>query len=398
MSGNCIADGTCDGDNDCDTGKCSSANVCIAIGDCSTKLDCEVGVQVCNDEGKCVAGMGCGATEFNAGSASDLMIVLDNSCSMNQDAEEGANAISKWQAAVDAVNAVLGTHGDRIDFGLELFPDKVDAACVMEEIPLGFVLGSDPASMIDFLTASRDDPDHAYAPRKGPCKTPIGAALGGKNYVDETCTDDANKLGCSYALSGEPVQGVLFDPAILNPDSNRSVNMLLVTDGNPVCGGTVSKIETLLRYHYREQDVRTFVVGFGKGVDPQNLAKFAAAGDDPGIVVPAGQTQYYLADSAAELDAALGAVAGSIGCTIVADLTDQSGNPVDPPAKEDLYVFFSDSHLVPEDQYTWDPNTGEIVFADGSDACNRLQITDDTNPMWVSDIDVVVGCPGPVVD
>jgi hypothetical protein len=84
------------------------------------------------------------------------------------------------------------------------------------------------------------------------------------------------------------------------------------TDGeqSASCGGpagrdpiTIQTIEMLSAHGYP-----TYVVGFGGEVSPTSLDAFAAAGGVP----RAGTPRYYQADTAAELQAVLQGIAGSI--------------------------------------------------------------------------------------
>jgi hypothetical protein len=130
--------------------------------------------------------------------------------------------------------------------------------------------------------------------------------------------------------------------------------------------------------------VPTFVLGFGSGVDPDQMNIFADAGG-----VPAGDpTKYYDASDQASLDAALDAIANkTLGCTFTLDDT--------PPNPDEIFVFFDNVDKVGQDPthgmgWDYDPANNQITFYGAE--CDKLKAGD------VTDIDIVFGCDEPTTD
>lgn len=215
---------------------------------------------------------------------SNLIIVLDRSCSMSK--VPAGDTRSKWKIAEDAIDQLTTMYAGQLRYGLIMFPDEAGGKCVQDQ-PIYVEAGTGNEQAVrDAIAGTAPD---------GPCVTNIDTAMA-------QVSDDP-------AFDGTP------DP------SGRRGFVLLITDGKQsgACGGntndpiTVANIEALYNAGYP-----TYVVGFGGGVDPADLDSFAVAGGVP----RAGTPMYYQADNAAELDAALDAIAGSIigdpelgGCT-----------------------------------------------------------------------------------
>ena len=130
------------------------------------------------------------------------------------------------------------------------------------------------------------------------------------------------------------------------------------------------------------RNVKTFVVGFGGAVDANALNSFATAG---GVPAMGGSTSYYQADSAMQLESALGAILQRVvGCDFALDA------PPDDPAK--IWAFLDDSMVERDSADGWmlDTATNTVSFVGTS--CAQLQTG------VVSDIDIVLGCPEPVLE
>jgi MYXO-CTERM domain-containing protein len=205
---------------------------------------------------------------------SNLMIALDRSCSM--DNKPAGETLTKWESAEAAIATLTTTYAGQLRFGLIMFPDEDGASCDQDG-PIYVDVGEDnEVAVVDAITTTNPN---------GPCVTNIDTAIG-------QVSDD------------------LAFQALPDPTGRRGF-VLLITDGKQSgsCGGnvsdpiTVANIEALYAAGYP-----TFVVGFGGGVDPDDLNSFAVAGGVPRV----GDPMYYQADSAAELDAALDAIAGDI--------------------------------------------------------------------------------------
>lgn len=203
------------------------------------------------------------------------MIVLDRSCSMDASPGNGETK-TKWVIAEEAIGTLTTTYAGKLNFGLIMFPDETGVSCDQDG-PIYVAMGAGNEQAVRDGVANTDP--------SGPCVTNIDTAMA--------------QVGTDPAYSGTP------DP------SGRRGFAVLITDGKQSgsCGGnandlvTIANIEALYMAGYP-----TYVVGFGGGVDPADLDKFAMAGGVPRVGTPL----YYQADSAAELDAALDAIAGDI--------------------------------------------------------------------------------------
>jgi len=340
----------CRSDADCGSGeRCSVGLTCIVADGCAADGDCAPGHQCA--AGTCVLGSDCGAVALAFEPVpANLLVSLDRSCSMRR----LVGTASKWQIAVDALADLSTRHESDIRWGLTLFPDRSGAECRQDgafPIPVG--PGNAPA-MRSMLTAGLDTADALYP--AGPCVTNIDTGM------EQAATD----------------------PALSDPE--RSSYVLLVTDGkqSSSCRSgsdarTFVAIEALAA-----RGVRTFVVGFGGEVDPVALGEFARLG---GTERPGG-TPYYQADDAAGLAGAFDEILSDVvSCTFRL-----ASEPTDPAA---VFVFFDDATAVPRDMTRtegWDyaPDARSITFYGGP--CDALR--DGT----VGDVDVVFGCPEPILE
>lgn len=324
---------------------CSAANAtCIDPGTCAGDADCAIGT-ICDPTTKtCVPGGGCGAQEAKVETVPpNLLIVLDRSCSMT-DAVGNSN---KWKIAVGAINKMTTDYKDKIRFGLTLFPDRITPNCQQDAIPVPVAPGNETTIqtlMTNALAAA--DPNYP----DGPCVTNIETGM--KQATTEPAFNDTTRD--SYAL--------------------------LITDGKETCGldaNTTATIQTL----HDMRGIATFVIGFGSGVDPAQMDKFALAGG-----VPAGGThQYYDASDQASLDLALATIAKkTLSCAYTLDTV--------PPNSDEIFVFFDNVTQVPRDPtlmdgWQYDAAKNQVVFY--GKAC------DDLKNGVVMDLDIVLGCAMP---
>jgi hypothetical protein len=327
---------------------CSVAKTCIDEGTCLEDGDCSKG-NVCDPMTKaCVPGGMCGQFEAKIEAVPpNLLVVLDRSCSMTG----MVGAQTKWQIAVAALNQLTTTYNAQIRFGLTLFPDKTPENCEQAAIPIPTAPGNEMAIQT-LLTAALVTGD-MYFPN-APCVTNIDTAM------QQTTTD--------LALM----------------DMTRENYVLLMTDGaqssNCTVGGgdagTLAAIQGLAT-----QGIRTFVLGFGAGVDVDQLNQFAVAGGVPS----AGANQFYDAGDQPSLDAALDIIAKqTLGCTFNLDMT--------PPDPDEIYVFFDNNPVAADSANGWsyDVATNTVTF--NGTSCDQLK--NET----VSDVDVVFGCDEPTPD
>jgi MYXO-CTERM domain-containing protein len=206
---------------------------------------------------------------------SNLMIVLDRSCSM-QDPPQAGGTTSKWAIAGTAIGKLLTKYGGMLDFGLIMFPDQSGVDCNQDGPIYESVAPGNESAIMTTLTTTMPT---------GPCVTNIKPAF------DQVSTDP--RYAQKY-MSG-PRGFVLF-----------------ISDGMQTCGGGVNMIASSVKALY-DNGYPTYIVGFGGAVSPASLDMFATAGGVPrAMVADAGGHSYYQADDAAGLDAALDEIAGKV--------------------------------------------------------------------------------------
>jgi hypothetical protein len=377
--GGCTNAQQCSGDQVCNpqTGECEAGLPCEAHGECGTGGHCASGTcepnetgGACDDDVNCPVGdtcidgfCGCEGTAFAAMPVvPNMMIVLDKSGSMeedldgdcplydngtttcdrpphetNSDPNPDFDAPDKWSVAEDAMDGILTSHGPKVRFGLVTFAS--DNSCGAGNVRVD-IAGNNEA-MIQSTIAST-------SPRGS---TPIGDTL-------------ADLVGLNQLQS------------TAHPNY-----VLLVTDGMETCDG--NPVAAARNLYQQSPRVKTFVVGFGGGVDASELNDIATEGhtDRP------GPTKYYQADNAAELAAALDAILGSVlSCEYQLDQV--------PEDLSQLYVY-ADGDPVDRDQtqsegWDYDPASGSITFYG--------QICQDLQDGTVTDLNIVYGCPDPDVE
>ncbi|MCB9653004.1 MAG: VWA domain-containing protein [Deltaproteobacteria bacterium] len=338
VSSVCAAGITCS-----DASGCGMGGICDGTGQCAPN----VSGGPCEEDGNCIEGEacvghacvnGCGGAFFQAERvAPNVMIVVDRSASMTlQIGNE-----SKWNIARNAALKLLSDHGDDIRFGLSLFPGN-DLRCTRgDNCSPGLVsVPIDDNNAWNISQFLRD----AYVCNLG---TPLAEAL--------------------YGLVGS---AGLRDP-------NRPNYVVVLTDGQASCGEPVPAVEAL---RAQDPEVRTFVVGFGTSVDPQELSAMANAG---GTAQPGG-VAYYQADDADALSAAFASIAGNV---LSCDYT-LSEVPPDPDL---LYIYFGGTpvprNLMHTDGWDHEATYNRLTFYGA--ACDALRSGS------VSELTIVYGCPLP---
>ena len=351
--GGCDSAEICPDDAVCDpaTHSCVPNLPCTTHSECGAGAYCNNGTCAhnasggpCDDSTNCINGetcdnhtCGCGGELWDATNVPpNVLIVLDRSSSMNTDIGGG----TKWEIAQQAIATMLTDYGNGVRFGLMLYPATDLAGQQGGQCSPGAVFvdpGPDTAATIN------QDLGQAGTTNFG---TPIADAL-------------TSLLG--YA-------GLA--------DTMRGNYVLLITDGQENCNGDPVASVTALRGETPE--VKTFVVGFGDGVDPATLDAMATAGG----TAQAQEPLYYQCDDAASLAAAFASIAGSVlSCSYTL-----SNVPPDP----DLLYVYADGVLVARDPthtsgWDYDPATNQLTFY--GTVCDQL--TAGT----VTKLIISYGCP-----
>ena len=282
------------------------------------------------------------------GDPPDLLIVLDRSGSMSSPIPTfPPDFTPKWEIMRDAVNAVAGTNETNIRFGLLEFPENNDCG----------VTGGAVKVPIDISNAGE-----------------IAAYFAGRSPDGNTPA----QLGLQQALT-------YYNSIPVNA-AGRYV--LFATDGEPNCSSGDPAAETVAAVTgLANAGIKTYVLGFGGGfADDSVLNNSAIAGQVP---KPGGPPHYYAANNAAELDAALQAIAG--GIVIPSCSFSLATLPPDP----DNVTVTLDGMVVPRStNHTngWDyyPDAGTITFF--GTYCDMIQAG------GAAEVSFEYGCPGPIID
>lgn len=284
-----------------------------------------------------------------------LMILEDKSGSMDMDRRGGDTSIpSKWDQAKEALNAVMTKYEYVIDFGLDVFPNNENC-------------GVNQPLLFDCSSGQREkilDTLNALAPNGG---TPLLRAMN-------------NFLNTDYA------------PVFL--DGRHPSYLLVVSDGQDTCDDETcapglfvnrcaASVDALAdaAKALADKDIKTFVIGFGDGVDPDQLNAIASNGGT-------GFDEYFVADDSKSLEDALTKVGIQImGC--VYDIEKQKEDDVNM----DEANFYFDGEVVGRDNncekgkgWTWvDDTYTKVEFCE--EACNMIKTRK------VDKIDAKFGCP-----
>lgn len=279
-------------------------------------------------------GDACGANSFSANNLPpDLLIVLDRSGSMNDDAAGmvcvgGCGANSKWTQMTNAIISVVSDTEAKIRWGLKFFASGAQACNVgsSAEVPVGAM--------------------NAAA---------IRAAIGGTTAGSATPTRAAETQAAAYLAT-------VSDP---NPKY-----ILLATDGLPNCahGGSPLTADDSAAVtavaSVAATGIPTFVVGIATNGSTADgtLNMMAVAGGKP----RAGTPSYYPVATATDLESALMVIQGMVALPCQFQL---GGVPSNLAA---VSVSVGGQTVAMSD-WTYGPGNRSIVFPDGGAICGSLK-------------------------
>ena len=263
----------------------------------------------------------------------DILLVVDKSGSMGDPLVNG-NVTSKWDVMRSAVANIVSNKGDKVNFGLMLFP----------------------------WTNNCNDGQV----RVTPGLNNVGPILQEMNSVGpggSTPTHQSIKRARDY-YDGQPV----------NPDGRI---VLLATDGYPYCS-TVNQSVTAIQ-ELAQRNIQTYVLGFGFGsADINGLTQMAVAGTTG---------QVYSADSPDQLSFTLDSILGEV-------TTPSCNFELQETAEDDADINISVNgvELVRDDPNGWsfDSTTNTVTLLGAS--CEAVKAG------GADGIAVDLGCEGAIVD
>jgi hypothetical protein len=375
----------CPGDRICDpeTKTCSDSIGCESHADCGDGAHCggdEVcrksrtgspcdGASDCQAGDTCFAGFcGCEGTAFEAEPVPiNMLMVLDRSNSMQCHVDGTDTSVgfehpdSRWQAALGAIDVLVGTYAQAINFGLVVYPGS-------DALPGA----GNPA------TALCDPQGTPGCDGAGICATGnrvVEVQSGGGALVLAALSDPVNApSGCTP--SGPSLQAQVGYDRL--SDSGAENYILYITDGAENCSSTPNQVQAIQNLRNQSPEVRTFVVGFTEDVNPEELNEAAEAGG----MARDGPLKYYQANDEAALTEALEEIGGLVlSCAFTLDAV--------PEDLDDLFVFIDNESIIrdPARQNGWDYEPATNTISLFGSICDELQAGQ------AEDVNIVHGCP-----
>ena len=322
---------------------------------CTGDADCPAG-QTCNPDTRlCEIGGGCGQSQFELSELPpNMMILLDRSGSMDGDAEGD----TRWNAARNAIETLTAAFDERVRFGLATYSACVSGGCSAGTIVVP-IAERNAASIQGFLATTVDE------------RSSDGQQENGDGKLQYLCDS-----GDPETTTGKSLAALVGESSLLDPSRTNAI--VLLTDGEESeecaedCDGPCGAARLLAQ----SPAVKTYVVGLG--VNPEAIDAIAAAGETGSAIG---------ANNQAELSSAFEQIASAVAsCDYTLDAA--------PPDPSELHVFFDDDpNAIAGDSangWSYEPATRRLRF--NGDACEQVKSG------AVGDIDVVYGCPQPVVD
>ncbi|MCP4843737.1 MAG: VWA domain-containing protein, partial [Actinomycetia bacterium] len=283
----------------------------------------------------------------------NLYILLDKSGSMGG---------QKWNDATAAIDTIATDLHDEARIGLGIFPTRTGSCGAENRLSVG---------------------NNSEAAIQGAIRQ-NGTLI---NPGGSTPTDDAMSLVAygSTNPGGNPnVNNNLLTDSSDPLDSNRSKAVVFIADGGT--SGCSSSHSDAVSYaaDLASVGIKTYVVGFGSGVNANQLRQLAAAGQtdaDPST----GQADYYVASNASTLVNVLRNIATNIiSCDYT--ITPDPANPIDPNKLWVSYTISGSTTDVPPSGFVYDSTTNALSIQDPY--CSAIESGDPST----TTIDIVAGC------